>query len=137
MHTFLRNELSNTIHDADGTLGVTEFQSCPFIPRRFFWLAGVGKDVVRANHAHKSCHQLLVCQQGSLTAKITDGAGAVSVHEIFPGSTLHLPPLHWLELMNFSRDAVLGVLASEPYDPNEYITSRQELTELWASNYKA
>ena len=136
MHIFLRNELSNTIHDADGILGVTEFQSCPFIPRRFFWLAGVGKDVVRANHAHKSCHQLLICQQGSLIAKITDGAGAETVHELIIGSTLDLPPLHWLELSHFSQDAVLGVLASEPYNKKEYINSREELSKLWHSTYK-
>jgi len=136
MPKFLRNELSNTIHDADGILGVTEFQSCPFIPQRFFWLTSVGNDIIRANHAHKSCHQLLLCQQGSLEAKITDGSGAVSVHEMLIGMTLHLPPLHWLELMNFSRDAVLGVLASEPYDKNEYINSLEELFELWTLTYK-
>ena len=136
MHIFLQNELSNTIHDADGVLGVTEFQSCPFIPQRFFWLTSVGDDVVRANHAHKSCHQLLICLHGSLTARITDGAGAVHKHEMITGWTLHLPPLHWLELMNFSRDAVLGVLASEPYDKDEYINSHEELSKLWHSTYK-
>jgi hypothetical protein len=52
------------------------------------------------------------------------------------GTTLHLPPLHWLALSNFSQDAVLGVLASEPYDKNEYINGREELTELWNSVYK-
>jgi hypothetical protein len=31
---------------------------------------------------------------------------------------------------------VLGVLASEPYNKNEYINSREELTELWNSDYK-
>ena len=35
-----------------------------------------------------------------------------------------------------SPDAVLGVLASEPYDKNEYINSRIELAELWNSAYK-
>jgi hypothetical protein len=52
------------------------------------------------------------------------------------GLTLHLPPLHWLELSNFSQDAVLGVLASEPYDKNEYINSLEELTALWKSVYR-
>ena len=42
------------------------------------------------------------------------------------GTTLHLAPLHWLELSAFSTDAVLGVLASEPYDQREYITERSE-----------
>jgi hypothetical protein len=35
-----------------------------------------------------------------------------------------------LELSAFSKDAVLGVLASEPYDLSEYITERSEFFGL-------
>ena len=136
MRHFVQNELTSIIHDADGTLGVTEFLTCPFTPHRFFWLTGIKSDSTRANHAHRSCHQLLICQQGELTAKITRGDGEILLYEMLVGTTLHLPPLHWLELANFSHDAVLGVLASEPYDKNEYIVSREELAELWNSAYK-
>jgi UDP-2-acetamido-3-amino-2,3-dideoxy-glucuronate N-acetyltransferase len=132
-----RNELTSTIQDTDGILGVTEFLACPFTPRRFFWLTGMENDCVRANHAHKSCHQLLICQQGELIAKVTRGDGEKFLYKMSVGTTLHLPPLHWLELVNFSRNAVLGVLASEPYDKNEYITNTNELTELWNSHYNA
>jgi hypothetical protein len=79
---------------------------------------------------------LLICQRGTLDATITRGNGEISDHAMSIGTTLHLPPLHWLELSNFSHDAVLGVLASEPYDKNEYINSREELTKLWNSSYK-
>jgi hypothetical protein len=51
------------------------------------------------------------------------------------GTTLHLPPLHWLELSAFSENAVLGVLASQPYDRNEYITDYEELSKLWRAAY--
>jgi hypothetical protein len=136
MSESLQNALTSIIHEAAGILGVTEFGKIPFTPQRFFWLSEVGLDVTRANHGHRICQQLLLCQQGSLTAKITDGSGAVSVHEMLTGTTLYLPPLHWLELMNFSRDAVLGVLASEPYDKDEYINSLEELFELWTLTYK-
>jgi len=46
------------------------------------------------------------------------------------GATIHLAPLNWLELSAFSTDAVLGVLASEPYDQLEYITDRSEFLRL-------
>ena len=131
-----KNELTSIIYEIEGVLGVTEFGNVPFTPQRFFWLSGVGPDTTRANHGHRSCHQLLICQQGTLDATITRGNGEISVHAMSIGTTLHLPPLHWLELSNFSQDAVLGVLASEPYDKNEYINSREELTELWNSVYK-
>ena len=136
MSDSFRNELTNIILETEGVLGVTEFGSIPFTPQRFFWLNAVGPDTTRANHGHRSCHQLLICQQGTLDATITRGNGEISVHSMSVGTTLHLPPLHWLELSHFSQDAVLGVLASEPYDKNEYINSREELSELWNSIYK-
>ena len=131
-----RNELTSVFQEIEGILGVTEFSYIPFTPQRFFWLSKVPPDSIRANHGHRSCHQLLICQQGTLDATITRGNGEVSVHVMSLGSTLYLPPLHWLKLSNFSHNAVLGVLASEPYDKNEYINSREELSELWSSVYK-
>jgi|688.fasta_scaffold1083633_1 UDP-2-acetamido-3-amino-2,3-dideoxy-glucuronate N-acetyltransferase len=131
-----RNELTSVFQEIEGTLGVTEFGDIPFTPKRFFWLSEVGPGATRANHGHRNCHQLLICQQGTLNATVTRGNGEISVHYMSVGTTLHLPPLHWLELSNFSQDAVLGVLASEPYDKHEYITSREELSELWNSIYK-
>jgi hypothetical protein len=131
-----KHELTSIIHEIEGVLGVTEFGNVPFAPQRFFWLSGIRPDATRANHGHRSCHQLLICQQGTLYATITRGDGKTSVHAMSVGTTLHLPPLHWLVLSNFSQDAVLGVLASEPYDKNEYVNSREELTKLWNSAYK-
>jgi len=46
------------------------------------------------------------------------------------GATIPLAPLNWLELSTFSTDAVLGVMASEPYDQSEYITERSEFFGL-------
>jgi UDP-2-acetamido-3-amino-2,3-dideoxy-glucuronate N-acetyltransferase len=136
MSSLSRNELTIIFQEIEGTLGATEFGNIPFTPQRFFWLSGVGSDSIRANHGHRSCHQLLICQQGTLKATITRGNNEISVHPMSVGLTLHLPPLHWLELSNFSQDAVLGVLASEPYDKNEYINSLEELTALWKSVYR-
>jgi UDP-2-acetamido-3-amino-2,3-dideoxy-glucuronate N-acetyltransferase len=116
--------------EADGLLGVTEFAGLPFVPRRFFWLSAIKGDAIRADHAHRTCHQLLVCLAGSLTATITTVANEVVVHALSVGDTIHLAPLNWLELSTFSTDAVLGVLASEPYDQHEYITDRSEFFGL-------
>ena len=116
--------------EADGLLGVTEFAGMPFVPQRFFWLSSIEGNAIRADHAHRTCHQLLVCLAGSLTATITTVANEVVAHAMSVGTTIHLAPLHWLELSAFSKDAVLGVLASEPYDQSEYITERSEFFGL-------
>ena len=117
---------ARVISEADGLLGVTEFADLPFVPQRFFWLSSIEGNAIRADHAHRTCHQLLVCLAGSLTATITTVTNEVVAHAMSLGTTIHLAPLHWLELSAFSPDAVLGVLASEPYDQREYITERSE-----------
>lgn len=121
---------ARVITEADGLLGVTEFAGLPFVPQRFFWLSAIDGDAIRADHAHRTCHQLLVCLAGSLTATITTVANEVVAHALSVGTTIHLAPLNWLELSAFSTDAVLGVLASEPYDQREYITDRSEFFGL-------
>ncbi len=115
----------------DGLLGVTEFAALPFVPQRFFWLSAIDGNAIRADHAHRTCHQMLLCLAGSLTATITTFANKVVAHPMSVGTAIHLAPMHWLELSAFSSDAVLGVLASEPYDQREYITER---TEFFSSN---
>ena len=121
---------ARVITEADGLLGVSEFTDMPFMPKRFFWLSAIKGDTIRANHAHRTCHQLLVCLSGSLTATTTTVKNEVVVHAMSVGTTIHLAPLNWLELSTFSTDAVLGVLASEPYDQSEYITERSEFFGL-------
>jgi len=121
---------ARVVTESDGLLGVTEFAGLPFVPQRFFWLSAIQGDAIRADHAHRTCHQLLVCLAGSLTATITTIDKDAVVHTLSVGTTIHLAPLNWLELSAFSKDAVLGVLASEPYDQREYITERSEFFGL-------
>ena len=73
---------------------------------------------------------MLVCLAGSLTATITTVSNEIVVHTMSVGSAIHLRPLHWLKLSAFSSDAVLGVIASEPYSQDEYITDRSEFFGL-------
>ena len=121
---------ARVVTESDGLLGVTEFAGLPFVPQRFFWLSAIQGDAIRADHAHRTCHQLLVCLAGSLTATITTIDKDAVVHTLSVGTTIHLAPRNWLELSAFSKDAVLGVLASEPYDQSEYITERSEFFGL-------
>jgi len=128
--------MSNVFHEHDGSLGAIEFTNVPFTPKRLFWLFGISPGAIRAAHAHRACHQLLTCMTGSLTADVTTRDTQLTSHSMTAGSTLHLEPLQWLELLDFSHDAVLAVLASEHYDAAEYIDSWDELRELWGTGYK-
>jgi UDP-2-acetamido-3-amino-2,3-dideoxy-glucuronate N-acetyltransferase len=47
-----------------------------------------------------------------------------------PNRGLYLPPLIWDMMHQFTHDAVLMVLASERYDPAEYIRDYNEFLQL-------
>ena len=108
--------------DERGKLTVGEVgESIPFEVRRIFTVTGVPEGVVRGGHAHGRCHQLLVAVSGSLRVTIHDDDGEHVVHLADAQTALHLPPEVYSEQSQFSSDAVLLVLASEPYDLDDYL----------------
>lgn len=118
--------------DHRGTLVVGEHPTAmPFSAQRFFYVSGVPGGEPRGIHAHKQCHQLLVCVSGSLKAMADDGVTR-EVYELTNNlQALYMPPMTWGCQYDFSPDAVLLVLASDIYDPEDYIHEYEEfLNEL-------
>jgi UDP-2-acetamido-3-amino-2,3-dideoxy-glucuronate N-acetyltransferase len=114
-----------------GTLSPVEFpREIPFIPRRYFLIYDVPANAIRGEHAHRQCHQFLVCVRGSCCVSIDD---ALNKHEIVlerPDLGLYVPPMIWGAQYNYSKDAMLLVLASTHYDPTEYVQSYDEFRSL-------
>ena len=118
--------------DSRGKLTVGQFpDQLPFTPVRFFVIAGVSENVSRGQHAHKSNQQILVCLSGSLTVKLHDGDRWQEYNLRPNGEGILVPALHFGELSNFTIQTTLLVLASEPYDENEYIHDLQEFLSLF------
>jgi len=110
--------------DMRGSLSVGEIDAqLPFVPRRFFLVYDVPSAEVRGEHAHKACHQFLVCVKGRLSVVLDDGQHRDEVLLESPARGLHIPPMVWGIQYRFSADAVLLVLASDPYDADDYIRS--------------
>lgn len=108
--------------DLRGSLVPLEFdRSLPFAPRRLFYVLDVPGEEVRGEHAHRECEQFLVAVRGELSVVIDDGSTAVEVRLDHPDMGLYMPPRVWGIQYKFSREAVLAVLASHPYDPDDYI----------------
>ncbi|WP_434556985.1 sugar 3,4-ketoisomerase [Tessaracoccus lapidicaptus] len=117
-------------HDLRGSLSALDFSAIPFIPQRFFSVYAVPSADVRGQHAHRSCHQFLVCLAGRVTCLVDDGARR-STHLLDePSKGLYMPPMTWGSQFNYSPDAVLGVFASLPYDADDYIRDYAEFREL-------
>jgi len=117
--------------DLRGELSVGEFEKdVPFAPKRYFLVFGVANTKVRGEHAHRTCHQFLVCTRGACSVLADDGASRQEFRLDHPRLGLHLPPRVWGVQYKFSPDAVLLVFASEPYDPADYIRDYDEFLAM-------
>jgi acetyltransferase-like isoleucine patch superfamily enzyme len=119
------------VKDLRGNLSVGEFErSVPFKPRRYFIVSNVPNGKVRGEHAHKRCHQFLVCIMGACAVVADDGANRIEYQLDRPTKGLYLPCMTWGVQYKYSTDAVLLVFASEYYDADDYIRNYDDFLEL-------
>ena len=99
----------------------------PFEVKRVYYIFDTTPGTVRGNHAHKDLRQLLVCVSGACTIACEMPDGSKSEHRLdWPDRGLLIEGLVWRQMKEFSKDAVLLVLASEHYDESDYIRSYDE-----------
>ena len=109
------------IADPRGNLTFIEAnRHIPFGIQRVFYLYDVPGGSDRGGHALKKCHQFLIAMSGSFDVVLYDGKEQQRIHLNRSYYGLHIPPMIWREMDNFSSGSVCLVLASEPYDPNDY-----------------
>jgi acetyltransferase-like isoleucine patch superfamily enzyme/dTDP-4-dehydrorhamnose 3,5-epimerase-like enzyme len=115
------------IQDLRGNLSFAEYEKdLPFIAKRCFWVFDVPSKDVRGEHAHKECHQFLICVSGNVTVMLDDGSKRVEIKLDSPSLGLHIPPGVWGVQYKYSANAVLVVLASHIYDAEDYIRDYSE-----------
>ncbi len=109
--------------DLRGRVTAGEFptDAVPFTPRRWFLVYDVPSREVRGEHAHRICHQFLICASGAVTVAVDDGEHRAEILLDEPTIGIYVPPLVWGSLFRYDSDAVLLVFASHPYDPGDYI----------------
>jgi dTDP-4-dehydrorhamnose 3,5-epimerase-like enzyme len=119
------------IKDARGNLIAGEFKKqIGFLPKRYFMVFGVPSIRVRGQHAHKKCHQFLVCIQGSLEIEVDDGRNKKKILLNKLNKGVHIPPMIWASHYNYKSDTILLVFASDHYRPSDYIRDRNEFLKL-------
>lgn len=116
------------IGDEKGLLTICEGeQDIPFIPKRVFYIYNSSHDVIRGRHANRVTDFVLINVSGHSKVKIMDGKGNEIVYSLNrPNTGIYIPHMVWKEMYDFSSDSVLLCLASEHYDPNEYIRDYDE-----------
>ncbi len=118
--------------DMRGNLTVGEFdRSIPFVPKRYFIVYDVPSKETRGEHAHRECHQFLICVRGNCSVVADDGQHRQEFLLDKPDVGLHLPPMVWGIQYKYSSDAVLMVFASHYYNSADYIRDyNQFLTSI-------
>lgn len=119
------------ITDIRGSLTVGEFErNIPFVVKRYFMVFDVPSMETRGEHAHRECHQFLICVRGSCAVVADDGEHRQEFLLNKPDVGVHLPPMVWGIQYKYSADAVLLVYASHYYDGKDYIRSYSEFRQL-------
>jgi dTDP-4-dehydrorhamnose 3,5-epimerase-like enzyme len=109
--------------DARGTLVPIEVsQAVPFRVARFFWIFDVPAGQVRGAHAHKLCHQYLMCALGTVQVEAYDGQAERSI-VLTAGQALHVPPVLFTA-ERYDTGSVLMVFCDRPYELEDYLNDR-------------
>jgi dTDP-4-dehydrorhamnose 3,5-epimerase-like enzyme len=92
--------------------------------KRIYFIIDVPHGRSRGGHAHKQQSEYLIVVQGSVEVHV-EGHGSRDVVALDrPGRALYLPRGYWRDLVSFSDDAVIAVLASDSFDESDYIRDR-------------
>ncbi len=115
------------IHNPSGN--ITPLNSgidLPFEIKRIYYVYDIPGGETRGGHAHKLLHQYLIAASGSFDVILHDGKYKRKIGLNRPYQALHIVPLIWRELENFSSGSCCLVLASHKYDENDYIRDINE-----------
>ncbi|MCR8560197.1 FdtA/QdtA family cupin domain-containing protein [Mucilaginibacter sp. BJC16-A38] len=110
------------IHNRAGNITPVENNiHVPFDVKRVFYLYDIPGGESRAAHGHKELHQFIVAASGSFDISLDDGVNKKTVQLNRPYLGIHIQPVIWCDISNFSSGAICLVLASLPYNENGYL----------------
>ncbi len=93
----------------------------PFEVKRVYLIRGVPLGKERGHHAHRKLKQVLIALSGSVSIDVSDQSGTMTYKLSSPNKGLYIYGPTWRVLRDFTSDCVLMVLASERFDPDDYI----------------
>ena len=118
------------VADPRGNLSFVEGQvHVPFDIARVYWLYDVPGGAERGGHAHRALEQVVIAMSGSFDIVLDDGRITQRFHLNRSYAGLYIPSMVWREIDNFSSGSVCMVLASEPYEEDDYIRDRAAFRE--------
>ena len=119
------------IADGRGNLSIIEqLKNIPFVIRRAYWIYDVPGGYARGEHAYKQNEEFIVALSGSFDVELDDGKEkrVFSLNRSYNG--VFVPKGTWRKMLNFSTNSLALVLASMPFDVNDYVFNYKEFL-LW------
>lgn len=115
------------VDDARGSLVIAEGPTAlPFAASRMYAITGVPPGQRRGAHAHLRLEQVFVALAGAFTLRLDEGRGEVAVRLDDPARGHYVGPMVWRELEDFAPGTVCLVLASRPYEADDYLHDRAD-----------
>lgn len=116
--------------DPRGKLGVVEGAGLPFDIKRVYYLYGVPIGAQRGEHGHKELQQLMICLNGSCEVVLSNGKETFPYVLDNPNKGLYVPKRMWRHLKFNESNTVVVVLASRPYEEEDYLYSFEDFCEF-------
>lgn len=102
----------------------------PFKIKRIYHISQAKHKLPRGFHAHYKTQQILFCIQGSMRMILDDGKKREEIILNKPEVGIFLGKLIWHEMHDLTKDAILLVLASRPYETEDYIRNYKKFLEI-------
>lgn len=102
----------------------------PFDIKRLYFIHDAENNAVRGKHAHKKNLQVLFCIKGSIKILLDNGQDKEEIVLNNSNEGIFLDKLMWHEMLDFRKETILLIIASEKYDENDYIRNYQEFLKL-------
>lgn len=119
--------------DHRGNLSVVEeYKDIPFAIRRSYWVYDVPGGEEREGHAYRRNEEFIIALSGSFDVVADDGISTARFQLNRSYYGLYVPAGVWRTLTNFSTNSLALILASTPYDPDDYIYTHADFI-----NYKS
>ncbi len=120
----------SSFSDSRGRLSFVDFNSLRGLDiKRIFTISNIPPGVIRGNHAHKSCTQLLHAVVPDILLELDGSNYSIQVKMDTPDVILVIPPKIWVKFSASSPKSVLNVLATEFYDKDDYINDYDKFRE--------